>query len=134
MRGNSLYHPVPPFSCVFQFTPLHERQRPTLILLFSESHFNSRLCMRGNQFLARLQAVGIRYFNSRLCMRGNSKGVMNMEEKEIFQFTPLHERQPMQARQIRRQLTFQFMPLHERQRAEYGFPVGLRHISIHAST
>ena len=57
-----------------------------------------------------------------------------MEEKEIFQFTPLHERQPMQARQIRRQLTFQFMPLHERQHREGNKIHGLQEISIHAST
>ena len=56
---------------LFQFTPLHERQ----LFTGSPRHY------RGNDF------------NSRLCMRGNEFGCIQKLKRNQFQFTPLHERQ-----------------------------------------
>ena len=59
------------WSSLFQFTPLHERQRRFRELRGHHAYFNSRLYMRGSG--PALESYGTRY---------------------IFQFTPLHERQP----------------------------------------
>ena len=77
-------------------------------------HFNSRLCMRGNNLFTKQladqlisihasawEATGLKmlrqilnhYFNSRLCMRGNTIWHTGRKCYHIFQFTPLHERQ-----------------------------------------
>ena len=100
---------------LFQFTPLHERQRRisyesfrfnlyfnsrlymrgSLIasaLYCCHKHFNSRLYMRGSlcslPFLSRRS-----YFNSRLYMRGSVLSLCAHRHTTRFQFTPLHERQ-----------------------------------------
>ena len=70
MRGNA-YHASPLNRIIiFQFTPLHERQRSFCTSAFGSPDFNSRLYMRGNK---RYNT----FFNTFY----------------IFQFTPLHERQ-----------------------------------------
>ena len=101
---------------VFQFTPLHERQRLQLRRLLKADYFNSRLYMRGN-CVHSPKPQPYRHFNSRLYMRGNELS-FNVSKKErisihastweatntmrklfcacLFQFTPLHERQPGQ--------------------------------------
>ena len=99
---------------LFQFTPLHERQRRFRELRGHHAYFNSRLYMRGSG--PALESYGTRYifqftplherqppllfsllsdqhFNSRLYMRGSSKPVCSTQRHSIFQFTPLHERQ-----------------------------------------
>ena len=92
MRGNVLER-IRGRSCIFQFTPLHERQLSQFRCFLFLLYFNSRLCMRGNlgALLANCtawfisihasaweatkvwayQAKQSLYFNSRLCMRGN---------------------------------------------------------------
>ena len=100
----------------FQFTPLHERQlsdrfdiSPLWVISIHAStweatavyakfrfcidYFNSRLYMRGNRKITPLLLL-LMYFNSRLYMRGNSEGRFRLLVVIVFQFTPLHERQP----------------------------------------
>ena len=118
------------------------------------SNFNSRLYMRGSVH-TNVPISGTSYFNSRLYMRG-SKGVhlfgeyMNIsihastweaawagrEEQRTaeFQFTPLHERQPLVIAPCHSLEVFQFTPLHERQREQNVVSAYVHKISIHAST
>ena len=144
----------------FQFTPLHERQPSHRELRWRPwSNFNSRLYMRGSVFLM-LFFVIIFYFNSRLYMRGSISAAQHLAcsihfnsrlymrgsfvsshgsaSHELFQFTPLHERQPDRESLLFRlpisihastweaaspvsvpivSPIFQFTPLHERQRS-----------------
>ena len=119
----------------FQFTPLYERQHIMRLAGNERQYFNSRLYMRGNlnptwrfqsvsHFNSRLYMKGNQstrpdpyihhHFNSRLYMRGNVLERIRGRSC-IFQFTPLHERQP-HLRYFHLMLsTFQFSPLHERQ-------------------
>ena len=116
MRGNESCKTYCTASIAFQFTPLHERQlirsscsilypgisihastwEETALCSFRPSrcfHFNSRLYMRGNRKITPLLLL-LMYFNSRLYMRGNSEGRFRLLVVIVFQFTPLHERQP----------------------------------------
>ena len=58
-----------------------------------KSNFNSRLYMRGNSSFKNKNRV-LNYFNSRLYMRGNRYFAGLQQVPPLFQFTPLHERQP----------------------------------------
>ena len=74
-----LYPAVP---ALFQFTPLHERQQSQLELATMYNDFNSRLYMRGNTVYP---VHGRHYnpdFNSRLYMRGNSSCVCSKVYEE----------------------------------------------------
>ena len=98
----------------FQFTPLHERQRGSRACRKMPSYFNSRLYMRGS-LLANKLIQRSSNFNSRLYMRGSlSQGTLS-QSPPIFQFTPLHERQPLRRASRHIDALFQFTPLHERQ-------------------
>ena len=56
------------------------------------------------------------------------------EDAILFQFTPLHERQPSRQQAHTAVFQFQFTPLHERQlESRNSFTISA-HISIHAST
>ena len=55
------------------------------------------------------------YFNSRLYMRGNQCRWIKFLCSDIFQFTPLHERQRSSSQKVLWGVQFQFTPLHERQ-------------------
>ena len=48
-------------------------------------------------------------------MRGNSCYYVTITSGKVFQFTPLHERQPFHQYIQQQQVIFQFTPLHERQ-------------------
>ena len=115
MRGNASAPALWSAPDLFQFTPLHERQRLVVSLVALAPYFNSRLYMRGNteQFRHRLPGY---YFNSRLYMRGNILEDFSLKKSTSFQFTPLHERQRNHGRCNCRCCKFQFTPLHERQR------------------
>ena len=115
MRGNIKSSKVDVSTMLFQFTPLHERQRCFhRIYLSAFQYFNSRLYMRGNQH-DRRKLYSFNDFNSRLYMRGNGSGNNSLISIEIFQFTPLHERQRLSQNCNGGQIKFQFTPLHERQ-------------------
>ena len=58
---------------IFQFTPLHERQRKRYRAGACVTYFNSRLYMRGNTKGGIVYDMNIN-FNSRLYMRGNDTG------------------------------------------------------------
>ena len=116
MRGNC--HPdIFQVLKKFQFTPLHERQHLNEWYYYEcKDYFNSRLCMRGNLFFVIVIILRFCNFNSRLCMRGNARSVLTPSYQMLFQFTPLHERQPRSFPRFFKISIFQFTPLHERQR------------------
>ena len=146
------------WSSLFQFTPLHERQRRFRELRGHHAYFNSRLYMRGSG--PALESYGTRYIfqftplhERQPCCRvphlvlfGISIHASTWEAARqasrhvdaltisihastweaassaffssfwsAFQFTPLHERQPLCRTVFQRRVQFQFTPLHERQ-------------------
>ncbi len=94
------------FTLLFQFTPLHERQHEQRVEVHGDHHFNSRLCMRGNQ----------------------AEDIINFAET-LFQFTPLHERQRSGNNTHVGVEIFQFTPLHERQHRRARVPGGTIHFN-----
>ena len=62
-------------------------------------------------------------------MRGNSMGRQRMRRLTLFQFTPLHERQPDPTASCAVGHLFQFTPLHERQRHIGGRPLGRKYFN-----
>ena len=79
------------------------------------TYFNSRLYMRGNASPFVPSSGNSVHFNSRLYMRGNVNEIDPTAEFTRFQFTPLHERQPLLPAKLLSMFLFQFTPLHERQ-------------------
>ena len=75
-REAILFYYIWKFVCLFQFTPLHERQQFSEFWQSICSYFNSRLCMRGN-VLFLTSKLWFPDFNSRLYMRG-SRGDWNV--------------------------------------------------------
>ena len=177
MRGNEALKPTQE-ETGFQFSPLHERQLFLFFFFFvllyisilasaweatsrnmkkrkSRKNFNSRLCMRGNTYIA-APCKALHNFNSRLCMRGNRMQLKPFPATSIsilasaweatypavfrtlvimlFQFSPLHERQRCcNYTQLQLIMLFQFSPLHERQLKETAIKHGNYRISILAS-
>ena len=99
---------------VFQFTPLHERQPMIAAGICTQAYFNSRLYMRGSSE-NRKESWRIFNFNSRLYMRGSLSNRLPASCSDLFQFTPLHERQHSYSVDAPKLHLFQFTPLHERQ-------------------
>ena len=165
------------WSSLFQFTPLHERQRRFRELRGHHAYFNSRLYMRGSG--PALESYGTRYIfqftplhERQPCCRvphlvlfGISIHASTWEAARqasrhvdaltisihastweaassaffssfwsAFQFTPLHERQPLCRTVFQRRVQFQFTPLHERQHIQPVTGWCNLLISIHAST
>ena len=78
---------------IFQFTPLHERQR------IRETY----------------KAAGSDVFQFTPLHERQRTDALNTTDFVPFQFTPLHERQPIPLISNRIDFLFQFTPLHERQ-------------------
>ena len=92
MRGSPAHNPGLFSARKFQFTPLHERQRPrqnsdrsATLFQFTPLHERQR---RGSS-----TAKAVKHFNSRLYMRGSGCAASLSGIYWKFQFTPLHERQ-----------------------------------------
>ena len=97
------------------------------------NYFNSRLCTRGDiDFNTHLPCK--RYFNSRLYTRGDAKKLNNSSKMMHFN-SRLYMRGNIseETAQAVEQL-FQFTPLHERQPGQVNKIVSYKLISIHAST
>lgn len=75
----------------FQLSPLHERRPVHLYFPVFILNFNSCLYTRGD--VLRPVYICNQNFNSRLYIRGDTNKLPIAAEEEIFQFTPLHERQ-----------------------------------------
>ena len=139
---------------IFQFTPLHERQRDPKDKGSKNKYFNSRLYMRGNvntsvdYWATYLISIHASTWEATLWQRWHTAlhiisihaSTWEATEKGErtcwiykFQFTPLHERQHCNLRTAGWYVVFQFTPLHERQHM-YRIEYRTRRISIHAST
>ena len=81
-------------SCIFQFTPLHERQ-PTAAVIAAAAIPFQFTPLHERQQLERRRKASETHFNSRLYMRGSISCCIDTVYSTIFQFTPLHERQLM---------------------------------------
>ena len=92
MRGNTHRHRVVCQCRLFQFTPLHERQRQLILQTCLPGQFQFTP-LHERQRLTSTKAYGVHQ----------------------FQFTPLHERQQLLLRDTAKRNKFQFTPLHERQ-------------------
>ena len=124
------------FSGVFQFTPLHERQLVCWKDKNISCNFNSRLYMRGNSCSFGGCQTG--YISIHASTWEAAVVIETFECEYIFQFMPLHERQPFSLLDHQcsmlsisihastweatekhfpflRDCLFQFTPLHERQ-------------------
>ena len=142
------------FGNIFQFTPLHERQRDPKDKGSKNKYFNSRLYMRGNvntsvdYWATYLISIHASTWEATLWQRWHTAlhiisihaSTWEATEKGErtcwiykFQFTPLHERQHCNLRTAGWYVVFQFTPLHERQHM-YRIEYRTRRISIHAST
>ena len=121
---------------IFQFTPLHERQRDPKDKGSKNKYFNSRLYMRGNvntsvdYWATYLISIHASTWEATLWQRWHTAlhiisihaSTWEATEKGErtcwiykFQFTPLHERQHCNLRTAGWYVVFQFTPLHERQ-------------------
>ena len=142
-RGNSKHVVGESGFSWFQFTPLHERQYSFITSESLFAYFNSRLCMRGNNSLnfdrvfvvisilaSAWEATYCFWHLSsdfRISIHASTWEAAVVIEtfgcEYIFQFMPLHERQPALAIANSTTLLFQFTPLHERQLFATGTPV-----------
>ena len=152
-RGNSKHVVGESGFSWFQFTPLHERQYSFITSESLFAYFNSRLCMRGNNSLnfdrvfvvisilaSAWEATYCFWHLSsdfRISIHASTWEAAVVIEtfgcEYIFQFMPLHERQPALAIANSTTLLFQFTPLHERQPLLYSNTALIRSISILAS-
>ena len=118
MRGNEIIH-----IDIFSLSHFNSRlcMRGNLYNFASQKHnqyFNSRLCMRGNQAAAVVRVPLSANFNSRLCMRGNNVPKDTIERAKNF-----NSRLCMRGNITGQKCSlvthkFQFTPLHERQRQQ----------------
>ena len=100
--------------------------------LILSTHFNSRLYMRGSKLLGLSVPHGQISIHASTWEAAWQQGLS--EDAILFQFTPLHERQPSRQQAHTAVFQFQFTPLHERQlESRNSFTISA-HISIHAST
>ena len=157
MRGNNSTVTVTIQQQIFQFMPLHERQRfccifrirPNIISIHASAweatrsglfsgpvffYFNSCLYMRGNGCsVYNLQNVA-QYFNSCLYMRGNCILRHRPPPEHISIHASTWEATLIFPCTCRKPVIFQFMPLHERQLNHNVIHSRMITISIHAST
>ena len=103
-------------SSIFQFTPLHERQPWWSKHSNASIYFNSCLYMRGILFLFWIINVVCFQFQFMPLHERQRSTVDGTSYSGSFQFTPLHERQRSQMMYVCTCMIFQFTPLHERQR------------------
>ena len=103
---------------LFQFTPLHERQLPRFFI----AAIPFPISIHASTWEAAETSHQIPEapidFNSRLYMRGSRKSYSLALPPQLFQFTPLHERQLVLKITMDNSTIFQFTPLHERQQAK----------------
>ena len=113
MRGSLSQGTLSQSPPIFQFTPLHERQRTK-----NERRSKQHISIHASTWEAattsiRLWVVTIFQFtplHERQPLRRASRHI-----DALFQFTPLHERQQYDQLLERLEIKFQFTPLHERQ-------------------
>ena len=77
---------------LFQFTPLHERQQEERADELKVGHFNSRLYMRGND-KEKLKGLYQHYISIHASTWEATSEIDFSGLENLFQFTPLHERQ-----------------------------------------
>ena len=75
---------------VFQFTPLREGRHIPVSSARGRKDFNSRPYVRGDQLLLSM-LFRIMDFNSRPYVRGDQLGLLVVQLRQVFQFTPLRE-------------------------------------------
>ena len=139
MRGNGFGLNFANSPIIFQFAPLHDRQRVATIVQIAttpnisihastweatlcaictfcaiRSYFNSRLYMRGST-TSWIMFMMCLYFNSRLYMRGSRKHHLALAFYTISIHASTWEAAMAEARQRSSLTIFQFTPLHERQ-------------------
>ena len=120
MRGSRKSYSLALPPQLFQFTPLHERQHCP----GSRSGLGACISIHASTW----EAAGAEDHNgeqhtisihaSTWEAAGES---LPVNDQEIFQFTPLHERQPLCSVPMYKRFLFQFTPLHERQRWQDAF-------------
>ena len=79
--------------CLFQFTPLHERQQIRGRFKADRRDISIHASTWEATLLQQHEQTAAHYFNSRLCMRGNPFCAPIRLWYVLFQFSPLHERQ-----------------------------------------
>ena len=93
MRGNRFLYFGSGSPGRFQFTPLHERQRSCVCCLSCRVYISIHASTWEATHGATVRGNKRQNFNSRLYMRGNFVSSHGSASHELFQFTPLHERQ-----------------------------------------
>ena len=116
---------------VFQFTPLREGRPARRCNAGVHAHFNSRPSARGDSMQYNMS---IRKIISIHAPPRGATGPLprTVAGDDLFQFTPLREGRPPQARRQGRPDTFQFTPLREGRRTSPAHGCWRRFISIHA--